>query len=171
MVRTVLDNFCIRSGILCERCEEKVKRGQITTLDLRVIRWLCDLEDEFPLIKDVYFHKAVETDDVLAILVEKQDMGKILSYGGRIIRSLREKAGKKVKVLSHGSDVREFLEELFSPFSILAINTIWLPDGSTETKVVLQGRRPRRMPVDLNAARKLAKTVRNLTLRVEFERR
>lgn len=171
MVKTVLDNFCIRSGILCERCEEKVRKGQITQLDLKVIRWLCDLEDEFPLLKDVYFHRAIETDNVLAILVDKQDMGKILSYGGKIIRSLKERIGKRVKVLSYGSDVREFLEELFSPFSILTINTIWLPDGSTETKVILQGRRPRRMPVDLNVAKKLAKSVMDLTLRIEFERR
>ncbi|MEM2123359.1 MAG: hypothetical protein QXE79_06955 [Candidatus Bathyarchaeia archaeon] len=171
MVRTLLDNFCIRSGILCERCEEKVRKGQVTKLDLKVIKWLCNLESEFPIIKDVYFHKAVETDDILAILVDKQDMGKMLSFGGKIIRTLRENAGKRVKVLSHGSDVREFLEELFSPFSILTINTIWLPDGSTETKVILQGRRPRRMPLDLNIAKNLAKTVKNLTLRVEFERR
>jgi transcription antitermination factor NusA-like protein len=170
MVNTALDAFCVKSGILCRRCEEKVEKGQITELDLKIIRILTELEKRFPVIKDVFFHRAKETGNTLAILVNKRDMAKILSYGGKIIRVLGDKTGKRIKILGYGSDQRELLEELFSPFSILTINTIWLPDGTTETKVILQGRKPRRNPIDFHMVQQLAKEIGGLTLRIEFER-
>lgn len=170
MVKTVLDAFCVKSGILCKKCEEKVEKGQITKLDLKLIRLLLELENKYPILKDVFFHGTKEADETLAVLVNKKDMGKILSYGGKIIRKLGDKTGKRIKILGYGSDNRELLEELFSPISILTINTIWLPDGTTETKVILQGRKPRRVPIDFNVVQQLAEEVGGLTLRIEFER-
>ena len=52
----------------------------------------------------------------------------------------------------------------------MTLNTIWIPDGSTETKVVISGHEPRRLPVDLETVKGLAKQIRNITLRIEFER-
>ncbi|MEM2735444.1 MAG: hypothetical protein QXV45_04060, partial [Candidatus Bathyarchaeia archaeon] len=93
-----------------------------------------------------------------------------LSQGGKIVRALEEELGKRVKVMSYGGDTRQFLEELLSPLSIIAINTVWIPDGSTETKVVIRGRRPRRMPINLDVAKRLAKELRGISLRIDFER-
>jgi len=170
MVRTILDNFCVKSGSLCQKCEEKVRRGQITQQDLKIIRTLSDLEKEFTTLQSVFFHKSVESGNTLAILVDKVDMSKILGHGGKIVRTLGEKTGKRIKILAYGTDSRVFLEELLNPFSILTINTVWLPDGTTETKAILNGRQPKHMPVDLEVAKRLAKDVAGLTLRVEFER-
>jgi transcription antitermination factor NusA-like protein len=170
MVRTILDNFCVKSGTLCQKCEEKVRKGQITQQDLKIIRTLSELERDFNSLQNVFFHKSVDTGNTLAILVDKSDIGKILGHGGKIIRTLGEKTGKRIKILAYGTDPRQFLEELLNPFSILTINTVWLPDGTTETKVILHGREPRHMPVDLDVTRRLAKDIAGLTLRIEFER-
>jgi len=86
------------------------------------------------------------------------------------VRELSETFGKRVKLISFGGDDRSFLEDLFSPLSILTINTVWIPDGSTETKVILTGRRPRKMPVDLDMVQNIAKELKGMALRVEFER-
>lgn len=161
----------MKSGSLCQKCEEKVRKGQITEQDLKIIRTLSELEKEFNVLQDVFFHRSVDTENTLAILVNKSDMGKVLGRGGKIVRTLGEKTGKRIKILAYGTDPRQFLEELLSPFSILTINTVWLPDGSTETKVILYGREPRHMPVDLEVAKKLAKDIAGLTLRIEFERK
>jgi len=171
MVKTELCSFCVKSGILCQRCQEKLKRGRISQLDLKVIQLLTELEKSYPVLQEVHFHKAAEVGETLAIMVDRRDIGKIVGAEGKIIRAISEQAGgKKTKVLGYGGDDRQFLEELFSPLSILTINTIWLPDGSTETKAILQGRNPRHMPVDLEVAKQLAKEIQGLTLRVEFER-
>lgn len=170
MVKTVLDAFCIKSGILCHKCEEKLEKGQITDLDLKIIRLLSELEKDHPALQDVSYHKAVEADSTLAILVDKRDVGKMLSYESDVIHAIGDATGRNVKILGYGGDARQFLEDLFSPFSILTINTIWIPDGSTETKVILTGRKPKRMPVDFDIVRKLARELRGMTLRIEFEK-
>jgi len=170
MVKTILDAFCVKSGILCRRCEEKLERGQVTELDLKVIQKIVELEKTNPVLEDVTYHKAIEADDMMAIMVDKRDLPKLLSSGAKIVKDLSETFGKRVKLISFGVDDREFLEDLFSPLSILTINTIWIPDGSTETKVILTGRQPRKMPVDPEKVRKIAQELKGMTLRIEFER-
>jgi len=170
MVKTILDAFCVKSGILCRRCEEKVEKGQVTELDLKVIQRIVELEKDNPILQDVTYHRSVEADGVLAVLVDKKDMPKLLGGGAKIVKDLQDTFGKRVKLISYGGDDREFLEDLFSPLSILTINTVWIPDGTQETKVILTGREPRRMPVDLEKVRKIAQELKGMTLRVEFER-
>ncbi|MCD6470382.1 hypothetical protein J7L29_06245 [Candidatus Bathyarchaeota archaeon] len=164
-MKAELCQFCLRSGILCSRCRAKLERGEVTQLDLEVARLLVSIEDKYPLLQDVFFHKAVEADNVLAILVGRGDAGKILSYGGRIIRFLESKVGKDVRILEYNTSERKFLEDLFAPLTILTINKIWLPDGSVETKVILKGSRRR---INIDAMKEIAKKIRGITLRVEF---
>ncbi|MFB0501797.1 MAG: hypothetical protein ACETVP_04945 [Candidatus Bathyarchaeia archaeon] len=136
--------------------------------DFEIARLLLSLEEKYPPLQDVYFHKAIEANGVLAVVVKRGDVPRLLGYGGKIIRSLGEKTGKTIRVLEHGVDDRKFLEDLFVPMRILTINTIWLPDGTTETRVIL--RRGRRRTPDVKALKEIAQKVRGITLRVEFSR-
>lgn len=167
-MKTALCSFCLRSGILCQKCLDKVNSGEITDLDLRIARLLLSLEETYPSLQNVYFHKAVDAGKTLAIIVGKGDVPRLLGYGGKIIKALGEKTGKTIRVLEYGSDDRKFLEDLFAPLSIVTVNTIWLPDGSTETRVILRKKGGRQLPFDVKALMEIARKVRNLTLRVEF---
>jgi len=167
-VKSALCNFCLKSGILCSKCQAKLKAGKISETDLRIARLLLSLEEKYPQLQDIYFHNAVETDGVLALIIGQGDIAKLLSAGGKIIREIREKTKKQIRLLEHGVDNRKFLEDLFAPFTIMTINTIWLPDGTTETRVILK-RKGRRTPrINTRALKEIAKKVREITLRVEF---
>lgn len=137
-------------------------------VDLEIARLLLSLEDRYPSLQEVYFHKAVEANGVLAVVVKRGDMPRLLGYGGKIIKALGEKTGKKIRILEHGVDDRKFLEDLFVPLSVLTINTIWLPDGTTETRVILRRRGRRRAPINVEASKEIAQKVRGISLRVEF---
>jgi len=167
-VKTVLCSFCLKSGVLCQKCLGKLKSGEVSNLDLKIARLLLSLEDKYPSLQSVYFHKAVDVGKTLAIIVGPGDVSRLLSYGGKIIKIIGEETGKKIRILEYGVDDRKFLEDLFAPLSIVTINTIWLPDGTTETRVILRKKRRRRLPFDLEALREIASKVRNMTLRVEF---
>jgi transcription antitermination factor NusA-like protein len=167
-VKTALCNFCLKSGILCSKCQGKLKSGEVSEADFEIARLLLSLEEKYPPLQDVYFHKAIEANGVLAVVVKRGDVPRLLGYGGKIIRSLGEKTGKTIRVLEHGVDDRKFLEDLFVPMRILTINTIWLPDGTTETRVIL--RRGRRRTPNVKALKEIAQKVRGITLRVEFSR-
>jgi len=161
-------HFCLKSGILCPKCQSKLRLGEISKADLEIGRLLLSLEDTYPPLQDVFFHKAVETDSVLALIVGRGDVAKLLSHGGKILRTIGEKTGKTVRILEHGVDDRKFLEDLFAPLNIITINTIWLPDGSEETRVILRKRGRRPLPFNVEAVKQIAQKVRGITLRVEF---
>jgi len=167
-MKTELCSFCLKSGILCQKCSAKVKAGEISDLDLRIARLLLSLEEKYPTLQNVCFYKAVDVEKTLALIVGHGDVPKILGYSGKIIKAIGDETGKNVKVLEHGVDDRKFLEDLFIPFSILTINTIWLPDGTTETRVILKRKRGTQLPFDLKALKEIASKVRKMSLRVEI---
>ena len=163
-----LCSFCLKSGILCQKCLAKLKSGEVSELDLKIARTLMSLEEKYPSLQNVYFHKAIEANKTLAIVVGSGDVPRLLGYGGKIIRTVSEEVGKSIRVLEHGADNRKFLEDLFAPLNIVTINTIWLPDGSTETRVILKRRPGARSSLDIKALKEIASKVHNITLRVEF---
>src|SRR5512137_2907268 len=167
-MKTELCSFCLKSGMLCLKCSAKVKAGEITDLDLKIARLLLSIEDKYPALQNVCFYKAVEVNKTLAVLVGHGDVPRLLGYGGKIVRALGDETGKNVRILETGVDDRKFLEDLFAPLSIMTINTIWLPDGSTETRVILRRRRGGRGSFDVKALKDIASRVRNITLRVEY---
>ena len=167
-MKTELCSFCLKSGILCHKCSAKVKTGEISEIDLRIARLLLSLEEKYPALQNVSFYKAVEADRTLAIVVGHGDVPRLLGYSGKIMRALGKETGKSIRVLEYGVDDRKFLEDLFMPLSILTINTIWLPDGTTETRVILKKRRGSPMPFDAKALKEIARKVRKISLRVEF---
>ena len=169
-MKTALCNFCLKSGILCPKCSKKVKTGEISQTDLEIARLLLSLEEDNPSLQDVYFHKAVEANDLLALIVDRGGMPRLLGQGRKIVKALEEKMGKTIRVLEHGVDERKFLEDLFAPLSIITINTIWLPDGTTETRAILKRRGKRPPGIKVEALKEIAKKVRGITLRVEFAR-
>jgi transcription antitermination factor NusA-like protein len=154
--------------MLCQKCLGKLKSGEVSELDLKIARLLLALEEKYPSLQNVYFHGAVDADKTLAIVVGLGDVPRLLGFGGKIIKALGEETGKSIRVLEYGVDDRKFLEDLFAPLGILTINTIWLPDGTTETRVILRKRRGSQPPFDVKALKEIASKVRNMTLRVEF---
>jgi len=165
-MKTELCSFCLKSGILCQKCSAKVKAGEISDLDLRIARLLLNLEEKSPTLQNVCFYKAVDVEKTLAIIVGHGDVPRMLGYGGKIIKALSDETNKNVRILEYGVDDRKFLEDLFIPFSILTINTIWLPDGTTETRVILKRKRGQQLPFDLAALKEIAKSVRKMSIRV-----
>jgi transcription antitermination factor NusA-like protein len=154
--------------MLCQKCSAKVKAGEISQADLKIARLLLSLEEKYPSLQNLCFYKALEVEKTLAIIVGHGDVPKILGYSGKIVKAIGDETGKNVKVLENGVDDRKFLEDLFMPFSILTINTIWLPDGTTETRVILKRKRGAQMPFDLKALKEIASKVRKMSLRVEI---
>lgn len=115
MVKTILDAFCVKSGILCRRCEEKLEKGQLTELDLKVIQRIVELEKENPVLEDVTYHRAVEADDMMAVLVDKKDMPRLLSGGAKVVKDLGETFGKRVKLISFGGDDQDSSKTFSAP--------------------------------------------------------
>ena len=112
----------------------------------------------------------MEANGFLALVVGRGDVARLLSYGGKIVKALGKEMGKRIRVLEYGVDNRKFLEDLFAPLGIITINTIWLPDGTTETRVILRKTSQKPSPKNTKALKEIARKLRGITLRVEFSR-
>lgn len=167
-VKTELCSFCLKSNILCTKCSAKVKTGEVSELYLKIARILLSLEKKYPFLQKVHFYKVVDAAKTLAIVVGQGDVPRILGYRGKIIKFLSLETGKSIRVLEYGVNDRKFLEDLFAPLSILTINKIWLPDGTTETRVILKKKWGLRPPFDVKALKQVAYKVRKMVLRVEY---
>ncbi len=165
-----LCSFCIKSGILCQKCQKKLESGEIGATDIQVAKILMGLEEKYTALQKIQFHNAYEVDGVLAIVVGRGDLAAFRDNNGKLVREIAQQTGRRVRVMEKHGDERSFLEDLFDPAIITTINKIWLPDGTTETRVILSSR-PRRLPVKSRILKKMAKQIRGITLRIAYEDR
>jgi len=129
-VQIQLCEFCLKSGMLCNKCQAKVQSGEVSDQYIEVAKLLLEMENQYQFLQKVRLDNVLEAGGFLVLIVGKGDAAK---------------------------------------FNADPINIIWLPDGSTETRVVLQGRGNRRLSKKrLQALVNVAKTVRNMDLRVEY---
>jgi transcription antitermination factor NusA-like protein len=154
--------------MLCSKCQAKVQSGEISKNYMEVAKSLLAMESQNQFLQKVSLENVLDVGGFLVLVVGKGDSAKFNS-APKLVRDLGDKFGKRVLVLESGTKDRKFLEDLFASQHIVTINMIWLPDGSTETRVVLQGRGARRLSKKrIQALTSVAKDVRNMDLRVEY---
>lgn len=168
-MQTQLCEFCLRSGMLCNKCQEKVRTGVVDDLYMKVAQFLIGKENQFPQLQKARLEKVADAGGYLVLVVGRGDRNKFMGEADRLTRDLGDEFKRRVLVIEEGVNDRGFLEDLFAGQHIVTINIIWLPDGSTETRVVLQGRGARRLSKKrMRALAEIAKRVRNMDMRVEY---
>ena len=84
--------------------------------------------------------------------------------------TLHNVLGGKVWLTEADTTDRKELEDLFFPVRVTNVNTVWLPDGSKLTRVVIPGKKTERFPHDTDMISKILKETREMDLMVEFEK-
>lgn len=144
MVLPICD-VCLKSGMLCQGCENKLKSGEITQLDLDIAQLLYKLGEG-----NIGFKKTIEIGDVVIIVTEKNQVGKIIGKSGKIVRAISKKIGKKVRVIGEGSDFREIARDILAPARISGINIVYGKDGEEKYKIRVMKEDSRRLPARLD---------------------
>ena len=144
MVLPVCD-VCLKSGMLCQGCENKLKSGEITQLDLDIAKLLFKLGDG-----KIGFKKTIEIGDVVIIVTDKDQVGKIIGKSGKIVRAISKKVGKKIRVIGEGSDFKEIARDLLAPARISGINIVYGMDGEEKYKIRVMKEDSRRLPARLD---------------------
>ena len=144
MVLPVCD-VCLKSGMLCQGCGNKLKSGEITQLDLDIAKLLFKLGDG-----KIGFKKTIEIGDVVIIVTEKDQVGKIIGKSGKIVRAISKKIHKKVRVIGEGSDFKEIARDLVAPARISGINIVYGMDDEEKFKIRVMKEDSRRLPARLD---------------------
>ncbi len=163
-------SFDLRTGVLCPRCERKLQTGEITQLDIKVMQVLSEVERLMPQLSSTTYVKSVEHNGNVYIVFNEGDLSKLNPAQQAAVRKkISEAMNMRVKLLENSRDPYVFIQKLLAPARIAAINKIWLPDQTEETRVVLEDERSLR--IDPAAAALLVDTIKGLKIRLGFRRR
>ncbi|MDI6644682.1 MAG: KH domain-containing protein [Methanobacteriaceae archaeon] len=144
MVLPVCD-VCLKSGMLCQGCENKLKSGEITQIDLDIAKLLYKVGDG-----KIGFKKTIEIGDIIIIVTEKDQVGKLIGKGGKIVRAISKKIGKKVRVVGENSDLKSVSTDILAPARISGINIVYGKDGKEKYKIRVMREDARRIPAKLS---------------------
>jgi transcription antitermination factor NusA-like protein len=161
--------FDAKTGILCGKCQAKLSAGQISNSDILVSKVLVKLAESVPEVNKMALLRSNEVEGSYVMEMEQSDAS-VFRSKPEIKQKLDDMLKGKVWVIGTSNSDRQFLEELFYPIRILTVNTVWLPDGSKLTKVIIPGKRPERLRGEIEALKKVVKRMKGIELIVESER-
>ena len=153
----------------CSTCREKIEKGEVSSLDLEVAKQLLELESRFPNLKDAEFRGAIETDNLIIIVVGPGDISNFIGPKGKIVKVLGDTLKKKVRVVEGASSTKKTIEDILSPVGVLGVNTIWLPDGTLEKKVRIKKSDSKRLPASLSNLENIVYKITKEKIRIALE--
>ncbi len=169
-MKSSLCTICLKNyPLICGNCQDKIKKGEVTELDVKIARILVNLEDKNPAIKDVTFKGVFQANDVIIVLVGKGDVRRILSASRRVVRQIEDEIGAKIRLVEESRHPQHILQDLIRPVRILGINTIWLPDNSFERKVRISARERENIPLTLEQLQHIIYEMTNERIRIVFD--
>ena len=145
-------DVCLKSGILCQGCEDKLKSGEVTELELKISKILYRLAEG-----KLGFKRAIDMGDVVIIITERDQVGKLIGKGGKIVRTISRAIGKRVRVVGEDSDLRSVAEDVLAPARISGINIVYGKDGKEKFKIRVIKEDARRIPASLDVLNKIIK--------------
>ncbi len=161
-------DICLRSGILCLGCEDKLKMGVISELDVKIAKLLFELEEEHH-IRDVSFLKAVESRSLIVIIVGKGEIGNLIGKGGKTVKFLQKALKKKIRIIEDTEDKRKIVQDLLHPARVLGMNVLYLPSGEQKYKVRISKEDERRIPTNVQSAEETISKLTNLEVKIALE--
>jgi len=168
-LKTPICSFDARMGVLCPKCDAKLRSGQLTKTDVDVSIKLTKAAEKSPDIARMALSKAIQVDGDYVLIVEPGSLAP-LRRDQTLQRTLQGILGGKVWLTEANTTDRKELEDLFFPVRVANVNTAWLPDGSKLTKVVITGKKTDRFPHDTEMITRILKETREMELMVEFEK-
>ncbi len=154
----------LRSGILCPRHQKELDTGVFSRLDLDMMKTLLDLENKIPSLKDATYVKSSQIPGFAILLLSGQNLPS--SFWGHVGVELRKKLNINLRVIEKAPSLKRLVEQIIAPVRVLGVNTVWLPDGSRESSVVIDRGDISRLPSSPESLEKIVFEISHETIRI-----
>jgi transcription antitermination factor NusA-like protein len=167
-VRLQLCDFCLKSGIYCNKCQSKLQSGVVDQLYVESAKLLMALENRYQILRKIRLDNVVRIN-TLRVLMIGRGGNRLLKSSSDLVREIRNLFNSRVLIIESGTSNRQFLEELLADQRIITVNTVWLPGETSETRVILDRHGARRLGKRrLRELTQVSKKVRNIDLRIDY---
>ena len=153
--------------MLCTSCQAKLDRGEITAFDIELSKWLLEREKDYPTLDDFTLLRATRIEGRLILIVKKK--GKDLFLGEKtLIDELSEKFGE-IMVVEGPPKLRRIVREFINPANEVGVNSLYLPDGSKESIVMLRGEDRLRIKYSVEELRVIVSAIMGESVRFQYQ--
>ena len=130
---------------MCPKCDGRLKSGQISQADVDVSIKLAKAVEKSNDVSKINLARAVRVGNDYLLVLEPGSLAP-LRLDAELQKTLQNTLGGKVWLTESDTTERKELEDLFFPIRVANVNTVWLPDGSKMTKVLISGKKTDRFP-------------------------
>ena len=166
-MKTPICSFDAKSGVLCRKCETKLKSGSITQDDVEAATKLIGLADRNQEVNKFTLIRATRVNGDFVLVFRGSDVS-VLRSNEALASNIEKQMGQKVWFVETEASERRFIESLFHPLKVLSVNFFWLPQANKLTKVIIADD-AKNTPVNIEKVQKIAKAIKNIELLVEFK--
>lgn len=159
--------FDAKTGVLCPKCESRLKNGELSKIDVESSIKLIKLSNKNQDIDKLNLIGSQKIDEDYVLILKDSNVSHINS-NDKLISLIEKEFNGKVWFVEANSSVRKILENLFFPIRILKTNMIWLPDGNQVTQVTIESKDYEKFFSKIEKVKKIVNVVRNIELVVEI---
>ena len=159
--------FDAKTGVLCPKCESRLKNGELSKTDVESSIKLIKLSNKNQDIDKLNLIGSQKIDEDYVLILKDSNVSHINS-NDKLISLIEKEFNGKVWFVEANSSVRKILENLFFPIRILKTNMIWLPDGNQVTQVTIESKDYEKFFSIIEKVKKIVNVVRNIELVVEI---
>lgn len=145
ILQTPICNICLKSGILCQGCSNKLEEGKISKLELDVAVALFELSKKHKELEQLIFKKAVDADGLVILMVGAGQIPFLVGRRGRVVQELENSLKTKIRVIEEGSTEKKLIQDLLTPAEVLGINVLYTKTGG-EYKIRVPRMHMKRLP-------------------------
>jgi hypothetical protein len=159
--------FDAKNAVLCPQCEGKVDSGVLTKADVDASITLAKIAKTNKEIENFSLYSCKEFQGNLILSLAKNDI-MIIRQSRTLYRLLQDQFKEKIWLVEADETDKKFIEDLFFPTKILAINAVWA-EGVQKTKAIVSGKWTPKFPIDTKKVIEIVKNARNLDIEIAFE--
>jgi len=153
--------------MLCPNCQAKLDRGEITGFDIQFSKWLLEKEKQYPSLDSLTLRRATKSGERLILIVNKKNKETLLADEA-LMQELRDQYGEII-IIEGAPKLRRIVREFIAPANEVGVNSLWSPDGTKESIVMLREEDRERIKFDKDELREIISAIMGESVLFEYQ--
>jgi hypothetical protein len=153
--------------MLCPNCQAKLDRGEITGFDIQFSKWLLEKEKTYPSLDSLALRKAARAGDRLILVVNKKNKDFLLAEEA-LMQEIAEQYGEVI-IVEGAPKLRRIVREFITPAIEVGVNSLWLPDGTKESIIMLREEDRERIKFSQEELREIISAIMGESVLFEYQ--